>query len=69
MPGHTHTVFASISDEFADHSAVCTAASKTFNLAGMQTSSVIIKNEKARARFYANQKKLEDQSQVQHLRL
>lgn len=59
MPGHTHTVFASISDEFADHSAVCTAASKTFNLAGMQTSSVIIKNEEARARFYANQKKLE----------
>lgn len=51
MPGFRHTVFASISDEFADHSVICTAPSKTFNLAGLQTSNVIIKNKTLREAF------------------
>lgn len=51
MPGYEHTVFANISSEFADNCVMCTAPSKTFNLAGMQTSSVIIPNEKLRAMF------------------
>ncbi|MGG1658169.1 MalY/PatB family protein [Brevibacillus sp. NRS-1366] len=46
--GHEHTPFASISDEFAEHSFTCIAPSKTFNLAGLQTSSIIIPNEKWR---------------------
>ena len=51
MPGHKHTVFADISPEFADNCVMCTAPSKTFNLAGLQTSSVVISNEKLRARY------------------
>lgn len=51
MPGHKHIPFASISDEFAMNSITCHAASKTFNLAGMATSSVIIKNEELRRQF------------------
>lgn len=43
-PGSTHTVFASISEEFADHSIICTSPSKTFNLAGLQTSNIFVKN-------------------------
>jgi cystathionine beta-lyase len=49
--GHTHTVFASLSPEFAQNSAVCTAPSKTFNLAGLQVSNIFIANPKLRAQF------------------
>lgn len=56
MPGFKHTVFANISEEFADKSITCTAPSKTFNLAGMQTSNIIISNREMRKRFInANQ--------------
>jgi cystathionine beta-lyase len=44
--GYKHTPFASISKEFAQNSITCTAPSKTFNLAGLQTSTIIIPNEK-----------------------
>src|SRR5665648_134712 len=44
--GYKHTPFASISKEFALNSITCTAPSKTFNLAGLQTSSIIIPNKK-----------------------
>ncbi|MDR2096707.1 MAG: pyridoxal phosphate-dependent aminotransferase [Treponema sp.] len=44
MPGYRHTVFASLSEEFAGHSVIHTAPSKTFNLAGLQTSNTIIPN-------------------------
>mgnify|MGYP000037613697 CR=1 FL=1 len=50
MPGHVHIPFASIKQEFADHSMTCTAASKTFNLAGFQTSAIIIKDPEIRTR-------------------
>ncbi len=49
--GHKHIPFASIAEEFADHSITCIAPSKTFNLAGLQTSCIIIPNEKWRDRF------------------
>ncbi|WP_341274855.1 MalY/PatB family protein [Clostridium beijerinckii] len=48
MPGFKHTVFANISEEFANNSVICTAPSKTFNLAGLQVSNIIIKNKKIR---------------------
>lgn len=48
MPGHKHTVFASISEKLANNMIVCTAPSKTFNLAGMQTSNIIIPNSEIR---------------------
>ena len=42
MPGFKHTCFAAISDTFAQNSITGVAASKTFNLAGLQHSSIII---------------------------
>lgn len=57
MPGYQHTAFGSISEEFAQHSIVCTAPSKTFNLAGLQTANAIIPNEQLRARFLEEMKK------------
>jgi len=48
---HTHIPFASISEEFANHSITCIAPSKTFNLMGVQTSSIIIPNGEQRDRF------------------
>jgi aminotransferase/cystathionine beta-lyase len=53
MPGHAHTVFATVSEELARRMVVCTAPSKTFNLAGMQTSNIIIPDPDLRAAFRA----------------
>ncbi len=47
------TAFATISDEFAQNSVICTAPSKTFNLAGLKTSNIIIPNPALRAPFAA----------------
>ncbi len=46
-----HTVLANISDEVAAQSVILTAPSKTFNLAGLSTSSVIISNLNLRNLF------------------
>jgi cystathionine beta-lyase len=48
---YKHTPFASISDEFAQHSIICTSPSKTFNLAGLQTSIITIANPILRNEF------------------
>ena len=50
-PGHPHTVFASISEAFARNTILCTAPSKTFNLAGLQTSNIFIANKELRKQF------------------
>ena len=57
MPGYTHTVFASISDEFANNCVVCTSPSKSFNIAGLQTSNIFIPNESLRGKFLASLKR------------
>lgn len=44
MPGYEHTVYATVSEEMAQNCVVCTAPSKTFNMAGMMTSNIIIPN-------------------------
>lgn len=49
MPGYSHTVFTQAGDP--ENVIVCTAPSKTFNLAGMQVSNIIIPNEGLRRRF------------------
>jgi cystathionine beta-lyase len=49
--GHRHTPFASISEEFARNSIVCMAPSKTFNLPGLEASSVIIPDKRLRDSF------------------
>lgn len=51
MPNHRHTVFATISEELANNMIICTAPSKTFNLAGMQISNIIIPNKKIRRTY------------------
>ncbi|MBQ2847300.1 MAG: PatB family C-S lyase [Clostridia bacterium] len=50
MPGYNHTVMANISEEAKECIAVCTAPSKTFNLAGVQCSNIIIPNDEIRAK-------------------
>lgn len=50
-PGHVFTPIASVSDTIAQNSVICTAPSKTFNLAGLQTSCIIIPNWDLRMRF------------------
>lgn len=50
-PGHTHTNFATISREAADNAIICTAPSKTFNIAGLQNSNIFIPNPEIRRAF------------------
>ncbi|AOZ93746.1 MalY/PatB family protein [Paenibacillus crassostreae] len=50
-PGHEHTVIAKLSEEIAQRSIICTSPSKTFNLASLEISNIIIPNEKLRAIF------------------
>lgn len=56
--GFKTTAFASISEKFAQNSIVCTAASKTFNLAGLQVSNIIIPNQEIGVIFANHMKKL-----------
>lgn len=51
MPNFKHTVFQTLSDEIAERTITCTAPSKTFNLAGLACSNIIIKNEDLRNKF------------------
>lgn len=46
MPGSTFTSVGELGEEYLDNVIICLAPSKTFNLAGMQWSAVIIPNEK-----------------------
>ncbi len=49
--GHKHHVFGSISHEILDNSIICTAPSKTFNLAGLQVSNIFIANKNIRDKY------------------
>jgi cystathionine beta-lyase len=49
--GYRHIPFATISAEFAQNSIVCLAPSKTFNLPGLEASSIVIPNKKLRDNF------------------
>lgn len=50
--GAKHTVFAAIED-FADFTVTCTAVSKTFNLAGLACSNILISNDSIAEKFKA----------------
>lgn len=50
-PGFTHTVFANIREDFARNSIICTAPSKSFNLAGLQVSNLFIADEVIRRKL------------------
>ncbi|WP_308160710.1 MULTISPECIES: MalY/PatB family protein [unclassified Bacillus (in: firmicutes)] len=47
-PRYRYIPFASVSEEFAQNSITCVAPTKTFNLAGIQTSSIIVPNPEIR---------------------
>lgn len=53
MPGYTHIVFPMACKKSCPEYMVCTAPSKTFNLATLQTSNIIIPNEAYRNKFKA----------------
>lgn len=57
MPGHKHIVYASLSEEAANNCIVCTAPSKTFNLAGLQTSNIFVPNPALREQYMAGLKR------------
>jgi cystathionine beta-lyase len=46
-----HIPFASISESFLMNSITCTAPSKTFNIAGLKTSNIIVANEEYRKKI------------------
>lgn len=51
LPGFNHQVFADLSPEAAKITITAHAPSKTFNLAGLSTSSVIISDDSLRRKF------------------
>ena len=57
MKGQKHTVLQTISDEISEITVTCTAPTKTFNLAGIGISNIIIKNEELRKKFIKEQEK------------
>lgn len=51
MPGYQHTVLATVNEQLEDKLITCTAPSKSFNLAGLMTSNIIISNDYLRETF------------------
>lgn len=49
--GFCHQNYAALGPEYAENVMVCTAPSKTFNLAGLQISNIFIPNEEKRKLF------------------
>lgn len=51
FPGNRHIPFASISEEFLNHSVTCSSPSKAFNLAGLQVANILTADENVRMRI------------------
>ncbi len=49
--GFEHTVFYNVDEAFKKNTVICTAVSKTFNLAGLGTSNIIIADDELRNKF------------------
>lgn len=49
--GYDHTVLANVSPEIRERCIICTAPSKTFNIAGLQISNIIIPNNELRKKY------------------
>lgn len=49
--GYKHVPFYNVNQSFQEFTMICTAPSKTFNLAALQTSNIIIANEQMREAF------------------
>lgn len=50
-PGQKFTAYGALNDTLASQSITCTAPSKTFNLAGLKTSNIVIPDEALRTKF------------------
>ncbi|MFW9873238.1 MAG: MalY/PatB family protein [Candidatus Thorarchaeota archaeon] len=51
LSDYNHTNYATICEDFALNSITCTSLSKTFNLAGLQLSNIIIPNQNLKKSF------------------
>ena len=51
FPDWRHTIFLQACPDMSEHTVICTAPSKTFNLAGLQVSNIWIPGEETRRRF------------------
>lgn len=51
FPDHPHTIFLAANPDLTEQAVVCTAPSKTFNLAGLQASNIWIPGKDVRERF------------------
>lgn len=51
LPGQSHTVFLAANPDMQEQTIICTAPSKTFNLAGLQVSNIWIPGERVRSAF------------------
>lgn len=51
MPGYEHYMMSRLGGEIEENIILCTAPSKTFNLAGLATSSIIVKNKEIREKY------------------
>lgn len=59
LDGHKHTPMASISPEIAALTTTCIAPSKTFNLAGLQSSTIVYNNEAKKDEYVAELKHMD----------
>lgn len=50
-PGFMHTPFATVCPEMVEQLIVCTSPSKSFNIAGLQISNIIVPGESLREKF------------------
>ena len=50
-PGRTHTSYAALGDTYLDHAVICTSPGKTFNMAGLQDSNILVLNPELAARL------------------
>ncbi|HAQ41215.1 MAG TPA: cystathionine beta-lyase [Clostridiales bacterium] len=50
--GNKHTVFSTVSEKAGKISIICAAPSKTFNIAGLSTSYIIVENEVIRKQMW-----------------
>ncbi len=51
LPGFEHVSLGTFEEKYLENCAICTAPSKTFNLAGIQTSNIFIPNQKYREKM------------------
>lgn len=51
FPGHAYTPFGTLCTPYLREAVICTAPSKTFNIAGLQVSNIFIADEEIRRKF------------------